>query len=81
MPQRTCWSRRFWTALDQFKQELKRKYPWIGDIHTTGRSGGWLAVEDPKGKMTKATLSVIAKRVEAGKRQFKKDMEQAYPRR
>ena len=75
------WDQDVWTALDQFKQELRRKYPWIGDMHLTGRSGGWLAIEDPKGKMTKAKLETIAKLVEAGKRQFVKDMEQAYPRR
>jgi hypothetical protein len=75
------WEQEVWTALDQFKQELRRKYPWIGDMDLTGRSDGWLAIEDPKGKMTKAKLETIAKLVEAGKRQFVKDMEQAYPRR
>jgi len=73
------WEQDARTALDEFEQMLRKKYPWIGNIHTTGRSGGWLAIEDPKGKMTKATLATIAKLVEAGKRQFVKDMEQAWP--
>ena len=68
-------------ALDEFQQELRRKYPWIGQMHLTGRSGGWLSIEDPKGKMTKAKLKEIAERVEAGRRQFIKDMHQAWPAR
>jgi hypothetical protein len=67
-------------ALEEFEYDLREKYPWIGRMYQTGRSGGWLAVEDPNGKMTKATLKSISKRVEAAKRQFVKDMEQAYPR-
>lgn len=66
-------------ALDEFQQKLRRKYPWIGQMRLTGRSGGWLAIEDPKGKMTKAKLKEIAEMVEAGKRQFIKDMRQAWP--
>jgi hypothetical protein len=68
-------------ALVEFEQKLRQKYPWIGRIYRTGRSGGWLAVEDPKGKMTKAALKSIAERVAAGKRQFVHDMERAWPRR
>jgi hypothetical protein len=67
-------------AMEAFEDSLRQKYPWIGAMHRTGRSAGWLAIEDPQGKMTKAKLEDIAKRVEAAKRQFKKDMEQAYPR-
>jgi hypothetical protein len=74
------WEQEIWVALDQFKQELKRKYPWIGNMYMTGRGPGWLAIEDPKGKMTKGTLEAIAKRVGAGRRQFIMGMEQAYPR-
>lgn len=66
-------------ALDAFEQKLRKKYPWIGQMGRTGRSGGWLSIEDPKGKMTKAKLKEIAELVEAGKRQFIKDLRNAYP--
>jgi hypothetical protein len=74
------WEQDVGTALEEFEYELQKKYPWIGRVYTTGRSGGWLAVEDPNGKMTKATLQSMSQMVEAAKRQFVKDMEQAYPR-
>jgi len=75
------WEQDVRAAMEEFKTALKRKYPWIGETYLTGRSAGWLAVEDPEGKMTKKTLEDIAKRVESAKRQFVKDMEEAYPRK
>ncbi len=75
------WDQDVATSLDEFVQLLKKKYPWVGDVYLTGRSGGWLAVQDPKGKMTKVTLASMAKLVEAARRQFIKDMEQCWPRR
>ena len=68
-------------ALEEFEAKLRKKYPWIGRMYRTGRSGGWLAIEDPKGKMTKATVEAMSKMVEAAKLRFVKDMEYAYPRR
>jgi hypothetical protein len=67
-------------AIDQLKQLVKRKYPWVGAMYMTGRGPGWFAVEDPKGKMTKAKLKEMSQLVEAERRQFIKDMEEAYPR-
>jgi len=74
------WDQDVEMAIDELKQELKKRYPWIGEMYMTGRSGGWFAVEDPQGKMTKAKLDTIAKHVERRKRGFVKYMEQEYPR-
>jgi len=68
-------------AVEEFETELRNRYPWIGEMYMTGRSAGWFAIEDPKGKMTKKTLETISGLVEAAKRRFVKDMEQAYPRK
>lgn len=69
------------TSLREFKDKLRKKYPRVGEIYQTGRSGGWLAVQDPRGKMTKATLKSMVEFVKAAKRQFIRDMEQAWPMR
>jgi len=71
----SAWDNDVQMAMQEFGASLRKKYPWIGEVSVTGRSGGWLAIEDPKGKMTKATLDAIAKRVDAAKRQFVKDTE------
>ncbi len=67
-------------AVEDFAEFLRSKYKWIGNVYITGRSGGWLAIEDAKGKARAATLETIDKLVDEGKRHFKKYIEEEYPR-
>jgi hypothetical protein len=75
------WEHDVRVAYEEFERALRKKYPWLGPMYFTGRSGGWLAIEDPKGQMTKPRLLAISKAVQAAKAQFKKDMRAAWPRR
>jgi hypothetical protein len=74
------WYHEVQSALEDFQTAVHKKYPWVGDVHFTGRSGGWLAVEDPDGRMTRAKLEAIGKLVGAGLSRFKKHMVSEYPR-
>jgi hypothetical protein len=67
-------------ALADFEAAMHRKYPWLGSMYFSGRSGGWLTIEHPTGKMTKAKLEVIAKAVGAALARFKQHMVTEYPR-
>ncbi len=64
-----------------FKGELKTRYKWIGRIEQTGRSGGWLMVQDVKGGATKAKLQAIIRMVESAMKRFIKRLEEEYPAR
>ncbi len=66
-------------ALEDFADQLREKNKWIGNVYFTGRSGGWLAVEDREGRMTRAKLDAIAKKVGAGLKSFKKYLAEEYP--
>lgn len=68
-------------ALESFQSAMHAKYPWLGDMHFSGRSGGWLTIEDPQGKMTKPKLAAIRKAVGAALAKFKAHMMKEYPRR
>jgi len=74
------WDDEVRAALEDLEDELRKKYPWIGSVYVTGRSGGWFAIEDPRGKMTKAKVDAIAAMVGTAKRHFVKHMEATYPR-
>lgn len=74
------WEDELSMAQEELRTGLKNKYPWIGETHMAGRSGGWLAVEDPTGKMTKKRLEEMAKYVEAARQRFVSDIEQTHPR-
>lgn len=65
-------------ALKMFKLLLKQAYPWVGDVYFTGRSGGWLAVEDAKGKATERAILAIADRVDDARDEFVKYMKEEY---
>jgi hypothetical protein len=68
-------------AYQDFEEVLRRKYPFFTLEGFTGRSGGWLAIQDPQGRMTEKRLETIQKMVGAALKQFKKDMIAAYPRK
>jgi hypothetical protein len=44
-------------------------------VYRTGITNGWLAIVDDRGKATERSIETIAKMVEAGRRQFKRDIE------
>jgi len=75
------WEHEARMAFKEFEQKLRKKYPWVGRVYFTGRSGGWIAVDDPQGKMTESRLLAISKMVQSALAQFKKDIVRAYPRR
>lgn len=66
-------------ALEDFSRELKKRYKWIGEIYQTGRSGGWLAVEDKKGGATKAKIKTIIGLVDKAQADFVKYLQAEYP--
>ncbi len=66
-------------SLEDFVRDLKRRYPWIGDVYQTGRSGGWLAIEDPKGKATERSIKTINDRVKKEMGYFIDNLRHAYP--
>lgn len=66
-------------SLEDFVSDLKRRYKWIGDVYQTGRSGGWLAIEDPQGKATKSSLRTINDRVRKEMGYFIDNLKLAYP--
>ncbi|HXB28059.1 MAG TPA: hypothetical protein VNV25_25235 [Gemmatimonadaceae bacterium] len=74
------WDDEVSTALSHFKLRARLRWPWIGSIEFSGRSGGWLAVEDPQGKMTKRSLEAMQKVVAKGLAAFKRHMIRTYPR-
>lgn len=74
------WSWEVDQAREAFEHDLRAKYPWVGSVYFTGRSGGWLAVDDPAGKMTKVKLAAISKMVGAALASFKRHMVEEYPR-
>jgi hypothetical protein len=63
-----------------FESVFKRKYPFFTLEGFTGRSGGWLALSDPQGRMTKARITSIQKMVKKALDEFKKDMAATYPK-
>lgn len=62
-------------ALEIFTDELRERYPWVGKVYLTGRSGGWLAIEDSEGKATMRKLERIAGLVYTELAAFKKYLE------
>lgn len=67
-------------SIEIFVRQLKQRYTWIGRVYQTGRSAGWLAIEDKKGLATEAKLKTIQKMVNRALDQFVRYMEEAYPR-
>ena len=67
--------------VEEFERMIRRTYKGIGAIYFTGRSAGWLAIEDVDGRMTEDRLNAIDGRVRAALKQFKRDMVATYPRK
>lgn len=67
-------------ALEGFGSWLRSRYKWVGSMHFTGRSGGWLAIVDKKGGATEKALLAIADAVAKEKRHFVRYLEKEYPR-
>lgn len=65
-------------SLQYVKRRIKRAFPWVGRIEQTGRSGGWLSVEDPKGKANKTKLQHIAKIVDEERDMFMRMLKKNY---
>jgi hypothetical protein len=65
-------------ALDSFADQLRKRYKWIGRVYLTGRSGGWLAIEDRTGKARKATLEKIDDTVNQAVRDFQSWLRKQY---
>lgn len=57
-------------AVDSFARSLRKAYPWVGRVGLTGRSGGWLLIEDKKGEATEDELSDINDRVDEARKDF-----------
>ncbi len=68
------------SSREAFEEYLRRRWPWIGGIYFSGRSGGWLSIEDPSGRMTGRTLIAMQKQVGAALKAFKAHMVKEYPR-
>jgi hypothetical protein len=67
-------------AADEFADKLRKRYKWVGEVYLTGRSGGWLAVQDKDGKARESTLKTIDNLVKVAKMKFIKEMEKRFPR-
>ena len=67
-------------AYADFELVLSKKYPFFELAGFTGRSGGWLALIDQKGRMTEARLKTIQKMVDKALKEFKQRMIREYPR-
>jgi hypothetical protein len=75
------WSFAARDAFDAFETYARGRWPWVGAVYQNGRSGGWLAVEDPQGRMTKRTLAAMQTAVEKALAKFKRHMVTTYPQR
>jgi len=67
-------------AIGYLKYKFRSRYSWIGAMGQTGRSGGWLFIQDRTGGATKAKLGKIIDIITAEKKSFIKRMERLYPR-
>ncbi len=65
-------------AFDTFRDKLRQRYTWIGDVSLTGRSSGWLAIQDRSGKAKRSTLETINKLVTNACRKFQVDLRAKY---
>jgi hypothetical protein len=65
-------------AVKAFADVLRERFPWVGAVHLTGRSGGWLAVEDKQGKATSKTIEQIADMVDDAREEFGKYLDEQY---
>lgn len=65
-------------VVEDFAKDLHRRYKWIGVVYLTGRSGGWLAIEDKSGKATRRSLKTIDGLVTKAKDQFVEDLWSSY---
>jgi hypothetical protein len=74
------WDREVCEAIRRFEAQARARWPWIGAIYTTGRSGGWLAITDPSGRMTRRTLEAMRRSVGKALAAFKKYMREIYSR-
>lgn len=50
-----------WNEFVSFREKLMKRFSWIGDVYLTGRSNGWLAVEDKRGGSLKRREASLAK--------------------
>ena len=73
------WDHEVQEAFASFAEAAEKRWPWIGRIYQNGRSGGWLAVEDPDGRMTERSLKAMRVFVEAALARFKRHMVKVYP--
>jgi hypothetical protein len=74
------WDREVRRAFRAFETMLRARYPWLGELSFTGRSAGWLAIEDAEGRMTIETLNALSDAVDAALARFKQTMVRVYPR-
>jgi hypothetical protein len=63
-----------------FREAMCKKYPWLGSMYFSGRSGGWLTIEDPQGKMTRPRLLAISDAVDVALARFRQHLIKEYPR-
>ena len=74
------WDSEVERSFEGFTEYVRGRWPWLGAVYFTGRSGGWLAIEDPSGRMTGRTLVAIQKQVGLSLQAFKRHMVAEYPR-
>ncbi len=65
-------------AIEELADELRSKFRWVGRVYRTGRSGGWLAIEDKTGGATESALEVIGEMVDAARERFEQDLVDVY---
>jgi hypothetical protein len=74
------WAHEVAHARDLFAYRIELAYPYLRVGGFRGRSGGWLAIDDPEGRMTLATLRTLVDHVSAALGAFVERMERVYPR-
>ncbi len=65
-------------SIEDFVARLRDRYTWIGNVYQTGRSGGWLAIEDKKGLATEAKLLKIDKLIDEAQKNFIRHLQANY---
>lgn len=61
-------------AVGRFAEELRERYPWVGEVYQTGRSHGWLAIQDRTGGATEEDLRAIDEWVDSEREIFEDDI-------
>jgi hypothetical protein len=75
-----AWYREVESARERFHEEVANRWPGLDVTGFTGRSAGWLCVEDTTGQMTEKRLAALERMVTKALERFKRHMVAKYPR-